>query len=296
MTSKVFVVVPVHNRIEDTKEFMKSIKKQTYKNFELTIVDDGSTDGTSDYIKKKYPWVNVLHGNGNLFYTGGMRKGISYLKKKAKNGDFLLTLNNDTTFDKDYIKTLVKISQNNGRILVGTICKELDTKKIVDTTHNTNWNPFSLKRSEKKSPDRKLLFDTKTLSGRGTIVPIEVVKKIGNFNKNLPQYGSDSDFFYRAKKNGFTLAVTTEVVTYSLDSAKSQDEIILKKRKKTLADIKRLFFSIRSKYNLWYKGKVIWYNAPTLLKIPTLLKWYAFFLFFVLIVYPLSKINIRIKF
>ena len=48
------IVIPVHNRRELTRNCLLSLQKQTYKNFSVIIVDDGSTDGTSEMIQKEF--------------------------------------------------------------------------------------------------------------------------------------------------------------------------------------------------------------------------------------------------
>ena len=62
----IYIVIPVFNRKQFTKDCLDSLRKQTDKRFKVVVVDDGSTDGTSDMLKEEYPEVHILYGDGNL--------------------------------------------------------------------------------------------------------------------------------------------------------------------------------------------------------------------------------------
>src|SRR5687768_11882173 len=89
----IFVVIPVFNRKHFTRECLSALENQTYKDYTIVVVDDGSTDGTSEMIHDEFPEVTVLKGTGNLFWTASVNMGIRHA---LQNGaDYVLTLNND---------------------------------------------------------------------------------------------------------------------------------------------------------------------------------------------------------
>ena len=91
----IYVLIPVHNRLKLTKNCVNSLLKQkNCEKIKIVIVDDGSTDGTSDYFKKNFPKIDILQGTGNLYWGGAINYGI--IKKKSKINDWLLIVNNDT--------------------------------------------------------------------------------------------------------------------------------------------------------------------------------------------------------
>ena len=75
---RVEIVTPVHNRKEITLQCLKSLSKINQEGLDvhIIVVDDGSTDGTSEAIESRYPEVEVIKGDGNLWYTEGTNVGV----------------------------------------------------------------------------------------------------------------------------------------------------------------------------------------------------------------------------
>jgi GT2 family glycosyltransferase len=92
---KVFVIIPVHNRKHFTYECLDSLTQQSYSNISIIVVDDGSTDGTSEMIARYFSEVKVLHGDGYLWWTGAINFGIKEALRIATHEDFILVINDD---------------------------------------------------------------------------------------------------------------------------------------------------------------------------------------------------------
>ncbi|MFH1307819.1 MAG: glycosyltransferase family A protein [archaeon] len=113
--TKVSVVIPTYNEEKDIPKAIESLRKQSYKNIEIIIVDDGSSDNTINKIKK-FENIRLLRQNHK-----GPGEARNLGAKNAK-GKILAFADSDMTFDKNYIKNLIK--------------PILDNKKIVGTTHD----------------------------------------------------------------------------------------------------------------------------------------------------------------
>jgi len=72
----IFIVIPVYNRINFTKKCLNSIKQQTYQNYRVVVIDDGSTDGTAALLAEEFPEVHVIQGDGNLWWTAATNLGV----------------------------------------------------------------------------------------------------------------------------------------------------------------------------------------------------------------------------
>ncbi len=110
----IHVIIPVYNRLKKTITCLKSLEKQNiYKDLRIIIVNDGSNDGTKEYITKNFPQINIINGDGSLFWGGAINLGIEYALKKKKTGDWILILNNDIELTPETISRLISISEIN---------------------------------------------------------------------------------------------------------------------------------------------------------------------------------------
>ena len=262
----------VRDRIEFTLRCVECLKKQSYKDIEIVIVDDGSTDKTAKILREKYKeGVKILKGNGNLWWTGGMNLGLQYIFKKCNpNNDFVLLLNNDIYFDENFVSKVLNVSLQNGKAIVGSLDTDGKTQKVIAVRH--------LQKEGITTPDISLsnngglIFDSKTLNARGTVVPVEVFSKIGLFSKKFPHYHADYDFFYRAKRAGYKLAIDSKATIYSQDDDKGLSGKIREKKKISLKEFFQLFFSRRSSFNLYSRMLLVLLYTPFPQKIYTLFR------------------------
>ena len=81
----IHIIIPAYNRVTFTVNCLESIKRQVnYKDLNIVLIDDGSTDNTFNIIKKKFPKVKILKGTGFLFWTGAIDLGIKHVLKIGK--------------------------------------------------------------------------------------------------------------------------------------------------------------------------------------------------------------------
>lgn len=219
MKPKIFVVIPIFNRLEYTKKCLSSIFSQTYRNFSVIVVDDGSSDGTSKYLKDNYPKVKIIKGDGNWWWTKSMFMGIKYALKSAKVTDYILEMNNDLFFDKNYFQNLINTSKKHKKTLIGSLCvRAQKPSEVVEAGIRIDW-PTGLVYGVSPTISNKLSYyknmevidNLDALPGKGTLVPVEVFKNKVNFKyKLLPHYIADYEFAINAKQNGFNLIVSTK--------------------------------------------------------------------------------------
>ena len=249
------IIIPVHNRIKLTINCLDSLKKQTYKNFITIVVDDGSTDNTSNIIKEKFGnMVEVLSGDGNLWWAGATNLGIKHIISKVKDEDLILTLNNDLLVKENYLEMLIKCWEKYPKSLIGSLVLYKNTTNKVNFG-GKKWNNITAKHStifkDGEIIDFKVVPEvicTDMLPGRGTLIPVKVFKLIGFYNNSsFPQYAADEDLSLRAKKKGYDLLVSTKSLVFS---EVQETGINFKYDKPSFFNFIKSLYSIKSANNL----------------------------------------------
>jgi GT2 family glycosyltransferase len=213
MKTKIAILIPVHNKIDLTKKCLLNLHQQISIvndkiHSHIIVIDDGSTDSTSQWIHQHYPEVIILKGDGNLWWSGAINLGAHYAVDTL-NCDYVLLWNNDIHAAPDYFNVLADlIDKTDKNIIIGSkIFCDSDFKIVWSM--GGNFNPFTGKLNmtgyfkEDKSEWQKPV-EADWLPGMGTLIAKEVMERTGYWDaERFPQYYGDTDFTYRAKLNGF---------------------------------------------------------------------------------------------
>jgi GT2 family glycosyltransferase len=96
------------NGLKWLSKCISSLQNQTYKNIEIILVDNASTDGSIEFVESKFPKIKIIKNKQNLGFSKGNNIGIS----KAK-GEFILLMNNDTWVEKNFLDKLIIFYKEN---------------------------------------------------------------------------------------------------------------------------------------------------------------------------------------
>jgi GT2 family glycosyltransferase len=253
LNPKIYVVLPVHNRVEVTSKFIECLKKQTYENYHLILVDDGSTDGTADYVKKEIDNLTTLYGNGNLWWAGALNKAYKYLSKiKTANEDIVLTSNDDTTFDPDYFDKVITDSDLKPGTLIISPGHSISSD-FIERGFAIDWPSLMVYKLEAgQEPD--------AVTTRGLYMHYATYKSLGPLHPwLLPHYLSDLEYTIRAKRRGLKLVISKSSHIY-VDRSRTGSH---SDNSRTLREF--LFnhlVSKRTAYNAFYWGNFVLLAAP----------------------------------
>ncbi|MEK6477320.1 glycosyltransferase family 2 protein [Catalinimonas sp. 4WD22] len=257
---EIFVVIPVHNRVNFTRNCLESLEKQTFKHFNIIVVDDGSTDGTSEMLRVHFPDVKVVKGDGNLWWTGGINLGIE--KALELGADYVFTLNDDTIAPSNLIEEMVKHAQRKPSAIFGALEVDMETKRPLYAGHSPNWLWDNAVQLLDKIPHDNLkgIQQISFFHGRGLWIPKEVFLKIGLFDqKRFPHYLADFDFVYNAYKEGFEVFCNLDAVIYSFPEACGS---YMNKEQKSLGNYYNHLFSMSGGGNLTDFTRFTFKNCP----------------------------------
>ena len=222
MNPSVYVVLPVFNRLEETKKFVSCMQRQLYPNFQVVICDDGSTDGTGEYLKSLGGNIVVVEGTGDLWWAGGINRCIEYVLDHATDDALVITINNDVELEADYISQKVNRSFEYSDAVIGSLCVYQSDHDIIETSGLVmNFTTCSAKSlvalgTKRSGLDYSGCIPVTHLPGKGVLVPLKVYKQIGIYDaEQLPHYHADTDFTLRAYERGYAVLVDFDSIVYS---------------------------------------------------------------------------------
>jgi GT2 family glycosyltransferase len=170
---------------------------------EIYLVDDGCTDGTGDAVREQFPKVNVVQGNGKLYWCGGMR--LAWTEAMKKHYDYYLWLNDDTHIYKKTIHRLIDIAEALTKregvpvIVAGATCEPDSNVCTYSGVHINGFlrKPVFTKIIPLNHPQR-----CDTSNGNCVLVPRDVAYLVGNLSKSFTHGMGDYDYGLRARDIG----------------------------------------------------------------------------------------------
>jgi len=195
------VIMTCHNRQAKTLECLDSLFSSGY-NFSVYLTDDGCTDGTSEAVKAKYPQVNIIKGDGNLFWSRGMY--TAWKEAISGNYSYYLWVNDDIKLNPDFMNELERCEELKGGdcIITGLVAD----KESGETIYGGNREDKSV--IEPSGMPERVTF----MNGNLVLIPDSVVEKIGIMDPVLHHDLGDVDYGLRAIEHGIGVFTTGAIV------------------------------------------------------------------------------------
>lgn len=207
---RVEIVTPVHNRRKITLQCLQSISRLKADGLSIgvVIVDDGSTDGTGNAIREQFPDVDVVQGDGTLWFTEGTNVGVR--RALEKDPKYILQINDDQVFDAAALRSMVETAERYPRSVVGSLLLLWDaphrlfqTAPIWDTWSG-GWRHW-YSQTVWTIPDRPWTVDI--IVGNCVLVPVAAIRECGLMNsKRYPNFG-DAEYTPRLRRAGWQLVI-----------------------------------------------------------------------------------------
>lgn len=253
---EVSVIIPNYNGKKYLKNCLDAMARQVYRDFEVILVDNGSEDGSVEYLQEYYPWVRLIALPKNTGFCGGVNAGI-----RASKSPYVLLLNNDTIAEKYFIKNLAAAMKRhpNACSCQGKMMQLSDKSKMDDGGNYycaLGWAFADGKgRSEVNYTKEKQIFSS---CAGAAIYSRKILNEIGYFDEAHFAYLEDLDVGYRARLYGYENWFCPKARVYHAGSGTSGSRYNLFKVR----------YSSRNNVYLIYKNmpllQIIW-NFPLLL-------------------------------
>lgn len=215
---KVYIIILNWNGLSDTVECLESLKKITYKNYKVIVVDNASKNDEINVLKKLFANnVHYIQNNCNNGFSAGNNLGIKFAL--LHDADYILLLNNDTTVESNFLTELVKTAENNesNGIVTPKIVTYNDHKKIWFAGGKIYWltgDAGHVGYNEIDNEKHNVITNTDFASGCCLLISKKVFDKIGFFDEKYFLYYEDTDFSFRSKNSGFKIIYNPKAVIY----------------------------------------------------------------------------------
>lgn len=163
----VYIIIPVHNRRVITLACLDTLQRNgDMERYRILVIDDGSTDGTAEAISRTYPEVTILSGDGNLWWTGAITKGMQYAFQHG--ADYFVWLNDDTLPLANALPQLVHYCSSKPKRIATAQCYTTD--QLINPTYGGQLKHFLSIRLIATPQGRKISCDC--MSGNFTSVSL----------------------------------------------------------------------------------------------------------------------------
>jgi len=182
---------------------LTSIYSQSYINFEVIFVDNGSNDGSIEFVKNNFPKTLIIENKTNLGFAEGNNTGC----KKAK-GEYILLINNDTYAEKNFIKNFIEafnkipnLACAQSKIVLMGNPEKLDMVGAYWTDLAFLYYYGYGKNANSSKYNKPMPFFSN--KGASMLIKKEVIDKIGLFDEDFINYYEETDFCHRAWIAGY---------------------------------------------------------------------------------------------
>jgi len=202
---EVSIIIPTYNRKEDLNKCIESVLHQTFKNYEVKVIDDNSSDGSQDFISNKYSFIKLIINKYNKGPSFAKNQGILMSKSK-----YLWFLDSDSiVINKNCLKNMYNILQNNPNI--GAIGGEIYINDSYIKINKLSPSCHSKCLSTNKNVN---LLDVDYIATSNFFVKKSLITDIGGFDTNFLFTCEDTDASLKIKKRGYRMVIDTRLAVF----------------------------------------------------------------------------------
>ena len=219
--TRVSVVIPTWNGRDLLEAALASLREQRFRDFEVVVVDNGSTDGTAEHVRASHPEAEVLALPQNQGFAGAVNAGIG-----RAQGEYVALLNNDMELDRGWLAELVAALDADPR--AGSAASKLRMLRepgILDGAGDVvTWYGATWRRGHGE-PDRGQYDEPGVVASPcagAALYRRRALEEVGSFDERFFAYLEDADWGLRAQRAGWRCLWVPSAVAYHLGGATSR--------------------------------------------------------------------------
>lgn len=215
------VIIPNWNGSKLLEDCLKSLRKQTFKDFEVILVDNGSIDNSLEYVKNNFPEVRIVILKKNFGFAKAINVGV-----KVSRAKYVVFLNNDTSVDKNWLKSLIACVDSHPEVIsVNSKLLNFYDNKIIDGV-GILINEVGQARSIGWQEKDKGQYDKEEYifgaTGGASLFRRKDFIKVGLFDEKYFMYSEEVDFSFRAQFLGYRSIFCPKAIVYHKHKATSK--------------------------------------------------------------------------
>jgi GT2 family glycosyltransferase len=211
---KASIIIVNWNGKAHLPDCLESLNAQTFKDFETILVDNGSADGSLEFVDKHYPWVKTVALPANRGFAGGNNAGYPHA-----SGDYIIALNNDTEAEPTWLEELVRVTDENPAVgmVASRICS-YDDHDVIDSlgvkvcSDGMSRGAFRLQRFSDLALGKteEILLP----SACAALYRRQMIETVGFFDEDFFAYCEDTDLGMRGRLAGWRAVLARDAVVY----------------------------------------------------------------------------------
>jgi len=220
MNRKASIIVVNWNGKRYLEECLSALLSQTYSPYEIILVDNGSRDGSVDFVAERFPEVRIIENGENLGFAAGNNVAI-----RVARGDYIVTLNNDTRAEPDWLEDLVKVAETDPKI---GMC----ASKMLFYHHTgvLNSTGISLDVAGIAWDRRREPIEIFGPCAGAALYRREMLDEVGLFDEDFFAYHEDVDLAWRARSRGWRCVYNPRAIVYHVHSGTGLEGSAFKNR------------------------------------------------------------------
>ena len=207
------IIIPNWNGKELLEDCLSSLFAQSFKDFEIILMDNNSSDESIKYVEDNFPQVKIISLHKNFGFAGAINAGV-----KASKATYVVFLNNDTSAEKDWLSSLVGCANSHQEVIsVNSKLLNFYDKKTIDgvgilineagQAKSIGWEEQDHGQYEKE----RYIFGA--TGGASLFKRVDFIK-VGMFDENYFMYSEEVDFAFRAQFQGYKSIFCPKALVY----------------------------------------------------------------------------------
>ncbi len=218
MAPRLTVVIPNWNGERFLSTCLSSLRRQTYRDFETVIVDNGSSDGSVEFVRRDFPELRVIPLPENRGFSGAVNAGIM-----ASDAEYVALLNNDTEVDPGWLGALVRAADAYPEAgFFASKLVDFHDRNLLDGAGDAlrlSGFPYRLGHGERDRGQFDRPAYVFSACAAAALYRRAMLEDVGLFDEDFVSYCEDGDLSFRAQLAGYRCLYVPDAVVYHMGSA-----------------------------------------------------------------------------